>query len=397
MRHTPTISLIALGAALSLLAACGGGKPAAPDAFESCEAGKVDEGLRLAKAEAAEGLLTDEALGRCIAATVIAADERGEWKLLPGRIGDAMDLAPDEPGPDVTAAELEARAALAYALATERLCCHYDGLAQFQALLEQVVGQPAEQVDTVERWYGRTHEELLEQGQWVVDVEGRMFYAPTVGAVVPAHPEDAYKALLGKEVVLHNVLMMEQTHVTPTIRSGDRLDASWKGVDRVAHRVVVLRRPGAADGTPVTVVWGEAWDTLLDGLHPGHLHTCEGTVVEAQRKGQPQGLLVLQRCQEEAARTETLFHQRKCTVCGERDGEEVCRDGYGRNDGQAFQAASGPVCSELLHFDEVFEDCPKVVTMTRTCVNNDDPVPPAEEPATEPAAGATGAPPSDPH
>ena len=73
------------------------------------------------------------------------------------------------------------------------------------------------------------------------------------------------------------------------------------------------------------------------------------------------------------------------------------RDGYGRNDGQAFQAASGPVCSELLHFDEVFEDCPKVVTMTRTCVNNDDPVPPAEEPATEPAAGATGAPPSDPH
>ncbi len=381
-RHPIPFALV-LAAALPALSSCGGGAEPPADAHELCQQGEVDEGFRTMKAEAQDPAigLQDETLGRCLAAAVIAADERGEWQELPDRLGAAEALAPAEKGPAATAAAIEARAALAHARSTDRLCCLHDGLAQYDELATTLADAPPEQVEIVERWYGRTRDERLREGQWLVELGGRMIYAPTVGAIVPAQPADAYRARLGQELVLHNVLLMAETKDEPRVASGAALPrdqgAATLGRD---HRAMVVRRPGAADGTVVAARWSEAWDALVAELHPGKLHTCRGTVEEIDRGGSAAGVVVLQSCAREDARTDALFRQRRCTVCGTRDGREVCHDGYGRNDGQAFQAAGTAVCQELLLFDERIEDCPQKVQMSRWCEPNDEL--PEDDPAT---------------
>lgn len=381
-RSTPHTAM-ALMALIALLAACGGGRESSPDALELCEQGNVEEGFRLLETEAADPQIgiTDATLGRCLAAAVVAADERGEWKQLPERLDKIQTLASAEPGPELVAAEIEARAALAHARCTDRLCCLHDGLAQYQALHDAVAGDSPERVDIVERWYTTTRDEMFREGQWVVEIDGRMSYAPTVGAVIPARPEEAYRELLGKEIVLNNVLMMAETKGSAPQRSGDRfgreIDA---GLDAARHRKMIVRRPGAADGTVVAGVWSEAWDSLLADLHPGVLNTCRGTVIEVKRQGIAGGLLEIEECTVEQKRTDALFRQRKCTVCGVRDDQEVCHDGYGRNDGQAFHSASELICAELLLFDETPADCISKVQMSRWCGPNDDPAtPPAPD------------------
>ncbi len=375
-RALPILTLL-FGALAPL--ACGGSGPSSADAREACGAGRVEEGFALIKEIGQVDTTADQdadTVATCLDAALVAAEDDGAWTSLANQLRVVDQLDPTLTSSDLERAETEARAAVAYARVVGDLCCLQDGLEAFDTLQGDAAPAGADPLrGTVDDWYERARDARVAEGEWVVEVGGRMVFATALADVVPPVDSPAHAARLGQPITLHNALLKSETKTEPVVRAGD----PWPGASPspVELRTALIRKPGQRDGTPYPAEWSSGWDALLADLAPGVLHTCEGRLAEPATAGE-QGQLVLTTCRPEAGRTEALFRQRVCTVCGERDGREVCHVGFGRSDVQAAAKAKDEVCGELLSFDEFPASCGTLIQMTRSCGPNH---PTADEPA----------------
>ena len=322
-----------------------------------------------------------DTVAACLDAAVAAADEDGAWTSLANQLRVVEQLGSTLESPALARAETDARAAVAYARTMGDLCCLKDGLDLFDGLRTDPAMEGADAMQrTVQGWYSRARDARIEDGEWVVEVGGQMVFATALVDVVPAAGTPAHTERVGQPVTLHNALLKSETKDTPPRLAGSPWAGGTGEGGTVELRTALVRKPGQKDATAIAAEWSDEWDALLAELAPGVLHTCEGRIAAPSAEG-GQGTLVLQSCSPEAARTDALFRQRVCTVCGKRDGREVCHVGFGRSDVQAAAQAKGQVCDELLNFDEFAAACGTLIEMSRSCGPNHASADEAPDPA----------------
>ncbi len=378
----PVLFLLISG---SQLTACGSRGPTPPDAVSECEAGRIEEGFALIKEIGRVESAADqdpEVVALCLDSAVEVAEDRGAWASLANQLRVVDQLGSMPASATLEDSLTAARAAVAYARISGDLCCLQDGLAEFDALQADAAPAAADPDRAeVDHWYRRALEGRVEAGEWVVEIGGRMVFAPAMVDVVPDLQDEGARARVGQPIVLHNALLMAARKGEPTVSSGDAYPQRIRDAGEGDYRAIVARKPGEGDGTVLAALWDEGWTALLADLHPGVMHTCEGQLVEIEGAEGPVGAVVLHECTPETARTDALFRQRVCTVCGTREEREVCKVGFGRSDTQAAAKAKEEVCGELLGFDEFPASCGSLVQMTRSCSPNhatpDEAPPPA--------------------
>ena len=375
MQGTPPHALTAVLVLLGCLGplACGPSGPVPADAREACEAGRVEEGFVLIKDIGRVDTTAEQdadTVAACLDAAVAAADEDGAWTSLANQLRVVEQLGPTLESPALARAGIDARAAVAYARIVGELCCLKDGLEAFDGLRADPAAEGADTLQrTVEGWYSRARDARIQDGEWVVEVGERMVFATALVDVVPAAGTPAHAERLGQPVTLHNALLKSETRDQPPRVAGSPWTGGAGEAGTVELRTALVRKPGQKDATAIAAEWSDDWDALLADLAPGVLHTCEGRIA-APPAEDGQGTLVLQSCRPEDARTDALFRQRVCTVCGSRDGREVCHVGFGRSDVQAAAQAKEQVCDELLNFDEFAAACGTLIEMSRSCGPN---------------------------
>ncbi len=339
--------------------------PTANDASDACLGSDFKEGYRLLDEVFTAGkAIPDEVLAVCLDGNVTRILETEKWDVIEDRLDTTRKIKEGEPEGALAVAITRAEAILAWTEYTELTCCPDQAVERFDRLAAQELEGRGGAV--LEEWYTRARTERIDAGQFVVELDGRLVAAGEIYEVVP---REGYEARIGKPLVLNNVLLLAEDRSEPKRSSGDAIhaDLTAEGVDLSAHRVLLARRPGAHEATGTAIVWDEAAQALVAEIHPGTLHTCEGTSVLATSAGVTAPLLVFSGCRAETERTHDLFNQRTCEVCGTRDDREVCNTGQGRNDGQALVNARPKICEELLKPGEAPEDCQKHVHFSRTC------------------------------
>ena len=356
------------------LAGCADRGPKPADAAEACARGRVEEGFSLIKEIAridTPAELDTPTVVTCLEASLMAAEDGDQWSSLSNHLAVIDQLNVALMTSDLESAVAAARAGVAYARVTGRLCCLEDGLKEFDALSSRAApaaGDPMQM--ELDHWYELAREERIHAGEWVVEVGARVVFAPGMADVVPMRDDPRFSEWLDQPVTLHNALIQAETHGEPRRVSGAPLAVRVGDGEPGAHRTWLIRRPGEIDGTVTAVAWDEHWQALLDDLQPGVLHTCEARIVDARGGEGPVGPLVVQACRAEPDRTEALFRKRVCTVCGVRDEREVCHVGFGRSDTQAAAQAKEHVCKDLLQFHESPAACGSLVNMQRSCGPN---------------------------
>lgn len=354
--------------------ACGPRDPTPADASAECEAGRVEEGFALIKEigrveTTAE--VSPDLVAICLDAAVEAADGKGAWASLANQLRVVDQLGGMPASATLEDSLTSARAAVAYARVSGDLCCLQEGLDEFEALQGEAAPAAADPARAeIDHWYGRARDGRVDAGEWVVEVAGRMVFEPAMVDVLPDLDAESGRAQVGQPVILHNALLLTASKGEPTTTSGSPFPHGIGDGDGTDYRTMMVRKPGEGEGTALAAAWSEAWDALLADLQPGVMHTCEGQLVEARGPDGPFGTVVLHACTPEKARTDALFRQRVCTVCGTREGREVCHVGFGRSDTQAAAMAKEKVCSELLGFEEFPASCGSLVKMKRSCGPN---------------------------
>ncbi len=358
---------IAVATALGMLAATAGCKreptgPTHDDVKATCLDGEAREGL--VQLGLIEGEAPDEVLVTCTQAAAQRALEHDEWDTLE----DWLERLPggDDVDPDLYLARYAARCGLAYAAMTGKTCCEGAGEAAFAELSSVIEGEPTLR-GVFEEWYAKTRDEKLAAGELFVEADGLVSYVQALHDLAAA---DRYEAATGQPLVLHNVLLMAEDRSEPRRRSGDALESSavlGGDLEVTDHRVLLARRPGAMEPTAAALAWNDDNRAMVAAIHPGVLHTCEGTVAPIIRGEHTTGILVLATCRAETERTDALFSRRWCEVCGERGEQRACYEGRGRNDGQAIEQVKPKICADLLQEGEDPADCPKLVRWSRKC------------------------------
>lgn len=361
-----TALVLPLAAALALAMGCAKDQgPGADDASAACLASDFKEGYRLIAEVAAAGKpIPHEVLAVCLDGNVTRVLETQKWDVIEDRLAATRGVLDGEPEGALAVAITRAEAILGWTEYTELTCCPGQAVERFDRLAAQELEGRA--VTVLDEWYTLARDERIAAGELVVEVDGRLV---VVGEIYEVLPREGYEARIGKPIVLHNVLLLAEDGSEPRRRSGDTITAGLtsEDLDLSAHRVLLARRPGAHEATAAAIVWDEAARAMVEAIHPGTLHTCEGTAVLVSSGGEPAPLLALSQCRAETERTQSLFNQRTCEVCGTRDDREFCNTGHGRNDGQALVAARPKICEELLKPGEASDDCQKLVRFTRTC------------------------------
>jgi hypothetical protein len=347
--------------------------PGPNDASTACLANDFKEGYRLiAEISAAGTTLPDEVLAVCLDGNVTRVEETQKWDVIEDRLSATREVLQGEPEGALAVAMTRAEAILGWAEYTELTCCPDQAVERFDRLAAQELKGRA--VTVLDQWYTLARDERMAAGHLVVEVDGRLVAAGEIYEVVP---REGHEARIGKPLVLHNVLLLAEDRSEPKRSSGDAIsgDLQSEDLDLSKHRVLLARRPGAHEATGAAIVWDEAARAMVKQIHPGTLHTCEGTSTMVTSGTESAPLLVLSQCRAETERTSALFNQRSCEVCGTRDEREFCNTGHGRNDGQALVDAKGKICEELLKPDESPDDCQKLVRFTRTCGATEEPEP----------------------
>lgn len=369
--HVFPVSFLLAGLTLT---ACGSQGPTPADASAECEAGRVEEGFALIKEigrVATSSEVSPDVVAICLDAAVEAADERGAWASLANQQRVVGQLGEMPASATLEESLTSARAAVAYARVGGDLCCLQEGLDEFEALQGEAAPAAADPARAdIDHWYGRARDGRVDAGEWVVEVAGRMVFAPAMVDVLPDLGAESGRAQVGQPVILHNALLMAASKGEPTTTSGTPFPHSIGEEAGAEYRTLLVRKPGERDGTALAAAWDEDWDALLADLQPGVMHTCEGQLVEARGPDGPVGTVALRTCTPETVRTEAIFRQRVCTVCGTREGREVCHVGFGRSDTQAAAMAKEKVCGELLGFEEFPAACGSLVKMKRSCGPN---------------------------
>lgn len=361
--------------------------PSTDSISTACLASDFEEGYRLMDEVAQAGKeVPNEVLAACLDGNIDQVLESEKWDVIQTRLDRTRQLMDGETHEPLVVAMARAEAVLGWTELTGKACCYEDGAHRFNNLADQEIGSAA--TTAVDEWFTRAVAECLAEGEMVITLNGRLL---AVNELYEVLPRDGYSGRLDQPVVLANILLLAEDRSEPKRRSGDRLaaDLTSEDADLATLRLLLARRPGAHEATSAAIVWDETARAMVEAIHPGTLHTCEGEGVEVKQGEQTSAMLVLTSCRAETERTHDLFNRRYCDVCGTRDEREVCNTGHGRNDGQALVNAKDPICEELLRDGEGKEECQKHVRFTRTCGSNEetDKSPPMEP--REAAAGDT--------
>jgi len=361
-----------LAIALSVLCA-GCPKEAGPDAdavSTACLADDFKEGYRLMdEVHAAGKAIPDEVLAVCLDGNIDRVLETEKWDVIQTRLDTTRRVVGVEKDSSLVVALARADAVMGWTELTGRTCCVEDAADRFANLADQELGTRATEI--VDEWYAKAMKERLAEGEMVITVDGRLVAVKELYEVLP---RDGHADRIGKPIVLENVLLLAEDRSEPRRSSGDELaaDLTSDAVDLSAHRLLLARRPGAHEATAAAIAWDDDARAMVAEIHPGTLHTCEGTGAEVKQGEESTAMLVLTACRAETQRTHDLFNRRFCDVCGTRGEREVCNKGFGRNDGQALQEATHYICDQLLEKGEPREDCQKHVHIKRTCGSNLD-------------------------